>query len=59
VGAAAPEREAASLLPLDLVEDVEDALRRVDVERVFLPVRSLVCLRIEALDAHCDVHDAP
>src|SRR5690606_24345782 len=59
VGARAPERQAAGTLPLDVVEDVEDPLVRVDVQLVLLPAGLLVDLGVEALDPDGDLHDAP
>src|SRR5690606_14179746 len=59
VGALAAVSQAAALLPLDVVEDVEHALVGVDVELVPLPARAPVVLRVEALDPYGDLHVAP
>ena len=56
VGARAAERERAVLLVLDRVEQVEDAVLRVGLDGVALPVRLLVALGVVAEDAQVDLH---
>jgi hypothetical protein len=57
VRAGAAERQRAVDLPLDLMQRIENANRRVEIiERVILKIRLRVFLGIVALDSECCCH---
>src|SRR5207302_8984587 len=56
VSTRAPERQGAIAIPLDLVQQVKDAVGWLGFEREHLPVRLVVELGVVAADAELNLH---
>ena len=56
MSAGAPEGERPVLVPLHLVQEIENPVGRLGLDGVFLPVGLVVDLRVVAPDPERDVH---
>ena len=56
MGAGAAEGQRAVLVPLDLVQRIQQPVGGFYLDLVLLPVGLLIRLRIESLDLECNLH---